>query len=90
MMHETDATSNKKGRKRRGPTRFPGINKDAKELGVNRATLYRMLAGYPGFKDLKTLRVKYEVLLKKKPEHTRNYILSNIANPTHGNKSNNS
>ena len=53
MMHETDATSNKKGRKRRGPTRFPGINKDAKELGVNRATLYRMLAGYPGFKDLK-------------------------------------
>lgn len=81
MMHETDEASNKKCRKRRGPTKFPGINKDAKELGVNRATLYRMLAGYPGFKDLKALRKKYEALLKEKPEHTRNYILSNIAKP---------
>ena len=29
----------------RGPTRFPGIGQDAKRLGVNRVTLYRVLVG---------------------------------------------
>jgi hypothetical protein len=37
-------------------TRFPGITADARALSVNRATLFKMLRGYPGFANLKTLR----------------------------------
>ena len=47
-------------------TRFPGITADAQRLGVNRATLYKMLAGYPGFAGLKTLRRRYEALQRRK------------------------
>jgi DNA-binding phage protein len=46
-------------------TRFPGITADARELGVNRVTLYKMLAGYPGFAELKTLRKRYTTLKRR-------------------------
>ncbi len=49
-------------RRRRKCTRFPGIVEDAERLGVNRATLYKMLSGYPGFGDLKALRRRYDAL----------------------------
>ena len=42
--------------------RFPGIIADAQALGVHRVTLYKMLAGYPGFVGLKTLRRRYDAL----------------------------
>jgi len=43
-------------------TRFPGITADARTLKVNRATLYKMLTGYPSFKGLHSLRARYEAL----------------------------
>jgi hypothetical protein len=46
-------------------TRFPGITEDARKLGVNRATLFKMLRGYPGFANLKTLRARYAALKRK-------------------------
>jgi len=46
--------------------RFPGITADAQRLGVHRVTLYKMLTGYPGFGELKTLRRRYEALQRKK------------------------
>ena len=48
---------------RRGPTKFPGIVKDAKALGVNRATLYRVLTGE--WAQLRSLRARYESLKSK-------------------------
>lgn len=48
-----------------GRTRFPGITADARRLGVNRATLFKMLAGYPGFAGLKSLRARYRALRKE-------------------------
>ena len=47
----------------RGPTQFPGIVADAKALGVNRATLYRMLTGE--WAQLQTLRARYDALKAK-------------------------
>jgi hypothetical protein len=52
--------------KRRKRTRFPGITADARKLGVNRATLFKMLRGYPGFANLKTLRRRYDALQTRK------------------------
>ena len=46
--------------------RFPGITADARKLGDHRATLYKMLTGYPGFGELKTLRHRYEALQRRK------------------------
>lgn len=43
-------------------TRYPGITADARELGVHRTTLYKMLRGVPGFAGLHTLRRRYEAL----------------------------
>jgi len=42
MLH---ATIDKSKAKSRGATRFPGITKAARDLGVNRVTLYRTLTG---------------------------------------------
>ena len=52
-------------------TRFPGITADARELGVNRVTLYKMLAGYPGFVGLKTLRKRYNALKSRQATSQR-------------------
>jgi hypothetical protein len=51
-----------RNRKKRGDTRFPGICRRARVLGVNRCTLYRMLIGADGW-DLPALRVRYEQLV---------------------------
>jgi hypothetical protein len=51
--------------KRRGKTRFPGIGRDAKALGVNRSTLFRVLSGEWG--QLKSLRARYEQLKGVRP-----------------------
>lgn len=48
-------------------TRFPGITADARALGVNRATLYKMLVGYPGFAELRGLRRRYDALSARVP-----------------------
>lgn len=45
--------------------RFPGITGDAKALGVHRATLFKMLAGYPGFAGLRGLRQRYDALKRR-------------------------
>ncbi len=47
-------------------TRFPGITADARHLGVHRVTLYKMLCGYPGFAELKSLRRRYEAMQKRR------------------------
>lgn len=47
--------------------RFPGITEDARTLGVNRATLYRVLTGE--FHQLKTLRRRYEALKRTQAAH---------------------
>ena len=78
MMNQTIEPCNKK-RRPRGPTRFPGIQDDARTLGVTRNTLYKLLMKYPGFDSLKTLRRRYEELLKTKPQHIRDYIRANMA-----------
>lgn len=71
-MHPPEVLRNKKKKKaQRGATRFPGITQDAKELGVNRSTLYKMLSGYPGFENLHTLRGRYEALKQKQKEKER-------------------
>ena len=54
-------------------TRFPGITADARELGVNRVTLYKMLAGYPGFAELKTLRKRYTTLKRRQATSQRRH-----------------
>ena len=54
-------------------TRFPGITADARELGVNRVTLYKMLAGYPGFAGLKTLRKRYTALKRQQATSQRRH-----------------
>ena len=59
--------------------RFLGIIADAKTLGVNPTTLYRTLVGAPGFNGLKTLRRRYDELLKNKPREIRDYINANEA-----------
>jgi len=53
-------------KRKRGATQFRGITEDARKLGVNRTTLWRMLKGVPGFENLKTLRKRYEALQNKK------------------------
>jgi len=45
---------------RRGPTLFPGIVAHARSLGVNRATLYRVLTGE--WTHLPGLKRRYEAL----------------------------
>lgn len=47
---------------RRGPTRFPGIVRDAAALGVDRVTLYRTLTGKW---NLPGLRSRYEAMKKE-------------------------
>lgn len=59
-------TTRKRKTTRRGPTRFPGITADAKTLGVNRTTLYRMLSGQQPWANLKNLRRRYEELQREK------------------------
>lgn len=49
-------------RKARGDTKFPGICRHAKELGVNRCTLYRVLTGEW---ILPKLASRYESLIAK-------------------------
>ena len=58
-------TSTKSRRPQGRTVRFPGICEHAKALKCSRVTLYKMLAGYPGFVGLKGLRRRYEALLKK-------------------------
>lgn len=48
-------------RKARGDTKFPGICRHAKELGVNRCTLYRVLTGEW---VLPKLALRYNTLIK--------------------------
>lgn len=67
-MHATPktmATRTKRPTPRRS-CRFPGITADARTLGVHRATLFKMLSGYPGFAELKSLRRRYEALTKQR------------------------
>jgi hypothetical protein len=55
-------TKSKPKPKTRGDTRFPGICRHARELGVNRVTLFRTLTGawhLPGLKG------RYEELVQK-------------------------
>jgi hypothetical protein len=47
---------------KRGDTRFPGICRHAKALGVSRSSLYRVLTGE--WKHLTKLRARYDALLK--------------------------
>jgi len=47
-------------RKIRGDTRFPGICRHARQLGVNRCTLYRVLTNEW---DLPKLKARYDALL---------------------------
>ena len=47
-------------------TLFPGIVADARRLNVNRATLFKMLSGYPGFANLKGLRHRYNALKRQR------------------------
>ena len=54
---------------RRGPTLFPGIVSDAKALGVNRATLYRVLTGE--WTHLAGLKRRYETLKRKEAEEAQ-------------------
>jgi hypothetical protein len=66
-LHASTVETNPKNRGRASTRiRFPGITADAKRLGVNRVTLYKMLAGYPGFVGLKTLRRRYDRLQKRR------------------------
>lgn len=63
MLHATKtSTRNREGKKGRGPTRFPGICRDAASLKVDRVTLYRMLTGQW---NLPGLRRRYEKLKLK-------------------------
>lgn len=48
--------------KSRGDTRFPGICRHARELGVNRCTLYRVLVGEW---ELPKLKARYNALKEK-------------------------
>ena len=72
MLNETENTSNKKRKL------FPGINADAKTLGVSRQILYKMLLNIENFGKLKNLRKRYLKLLEEKPEAIRNFIKANI------------
>lgn len=49
-------------RKPRGDTRFPGICRHARLLGVDRSGLYRALTGVPGW-ELPGLVERYNALL---------------------------
>jgi hypothetical protein len=63
MMHASEIKHDKKSGRRL--VKHPGITAAARRLGVNRSTLYKMLAGYPGFSNLRTLRRRYETLMRK-------------------------
>ncbi len=79
-MNATEIKRNiKRGRPKGATVKFPGVVEDAKILGVNRITLYRTLIGAPGFSGLKTLRRRYDELLKRKPRELRDYINANKA-----------
>lgn len=62
----TSATPKTKEKGRRRIVRFPGINADARTLGVHRVTLYRVLTGE--FKHLKGLRRRYDELKAQSAE----------------------
>lgn len=64
-------TTARHNKKPRGATRFPGIGEDAQTLGVNRATLYRMLDGQKPWANLKSLRRRYNDLQAKKAKHSQ-------------------
>lgn len=49
--------------RRKRVVRFPGLIADARALGVNRTTLYRVLTGE--FTHLKGLKARYEALKKQ-------------------------
>lgn len=78
-MNATPIKRNNKtrGRPKGASIKFPGIGEDAKILGVNRVTLFRVLDGHPGFLGLKTLRKRYDELLAKKPPEVQAYINAN-------------
>lgn len=61
MPHQTTKRKTRRspGRRRGCSTRFPGICADAAALGVNRASLYRMLTGEW---QLPALKKRYEAL----------------------------
>lgn len=81
IMNATDKKRNTKtrGRPKGAAVKFPGVGEDAKALGVNRVTLFRVLDGHPGFTGLKTLRRRYDELLATKPPEVRAYINANKA-----------
>lgn len=80
IMNATEIKRNiKRGRPKGSAVKFLGIGEDAKILGVNRVTLFRVLDGHPGFTSLKTLRRRYDELLKTKPREIRDYINANKA-----------
>lgn len=77
-MNATYTKRNKKiGRPKGAIVKFPGLGEDAKTLGVNRVTLFRVLDGHPGFVGLKTLRKRYDELLATKPKEVQAYINAN-------------
>lgn len=78
-MNATHIKRNNKtrGRPKGALVKFPGLGEDAKILGVNRVTLFRVLDGHPGFLGLKTLRKRYDELLAKKPPEVQAYINAN-------------
>ncbi len=65
-MHETLNMSKPEPTKptKRRTVLHPGIVQAARDLGCSRVTLYKMLKGYPGFAELKTLRTRYEAWQK--------------------------
>jgi hypothetical protein len=63
-MPATSKKSKLKGRPR--VVRFPGIHADARALGVNRTTLYRVLTGE--WTHLSGLRKRYEALKAEQRE----------------------
>lgn len=63
--------TNRKIKPKRQPrvVRFPGINADSRTLGVNRATLYRVLTGE--WTHLNGLRRRYDALKAQQAEASR-------------------
>lgn len=58
-------------------TQFPGICADAKKLGVSKTYLWKVLKGYPYYRNSKIIK-KYCELLNAKPKHVKAFIEANM------------